>query len=188
MVRKCALLLLVFYAIVTVIAQDPGFRGLRWGMSRDAVIQAEGRPDRENESEVVYDSTLVAGHEASLSFAFGSDGGLVSGGYTFTAHYVMSRADEYTRDFDDIDQKLGRIHGEPSMRKDEWRAGRVGSRGDVAIRNRSLALFTGWDVGDTTILHVMLQGRREVEHVLIYRPAAAGSAADFHHYMMTSGL
>ena len=188
MVRKCALLLLLFYAMVTVMAQDPGFRGLRWGTSRDAVIQAEGRPDRENESEVVYHSTLVAGHEAGLSFAFGSDGGLVSGSYTFTARYGISLADPYTRDFDDIDQRLGRIHGEPSMRRDEWRAGRVGSRGDAAIRNRSLTLFSGWDIGDTTILHVMQQGGSRVEHVLVYFPAAAGSATDLYHHMMTSGL
>ena len=191
-VRGTVIFLLLLSASVTVFAQDAGFRGFAWGTPRAAIIEAEGEPDTEHTTdagtELTYDSVLVAGHEAGLSFVIGPDGHLVLGGYEFTARYVVSFEDEYTRDFDDIDLKLSGIYGGPSVREDVWRANKRGTRGDSAIRSRALVFFSGWDAGDTTIIHVCRLAESGVEHMLFYMPEGKSSAAEALSRMTTSGL
>lgn len=155
----------------------PDIRKSRWGDSVQAVISAEGTPDRHRGQVLAYRAN-VGSLSANLYFQF-VKGRLNSATYFFVENH--SERNLYVRDFESIDQLLRKKYGTPAAENDTWSNDLY--RNDpleigMAIAAGHLMRVHTWKVGArTNIGHILSGDNYEIEHALQYSDSTAQEEA-----------
>lgn len=132
-----------------------GFRGHAWETTRSEVIRIEGTPDHVDEAEGIirYVGLQIGPHPVQATFYFTTDGVLLGGDYFFTVRHLFD-ADNYIRDFQDVDRRLSSVYGEPRLHETVW-IGERGSLSGAAVLNGDLILRSGWESEQGVIIHII---------------------------------
>lgn len=92
---------------------EPDFRQVKWGMSREEVIQIEGKAAlRSFSNELYYDNIEVSGDTAILHYEFVND-------KLYSASYTFHETDGYSC-YLNLLSGLKQKYGEPDYAYDEW--------------------------------------------------------------------
>lgn len=130
---------------------EPGSR-FAWGMSRENVVQAEGRPFSREESdglEYLSYRREIFGKRCLIVFVLASRR-LVSVRVNLIENYADK--DLYIAEYNKIREYLNRKLGEPRFNNVVWKDRAYAKRGEplgVAVTSGSLSLSSEWVAGDT---------------------------------------
>lgn len=147
------------------------FRGTVWGMTKDEVIEIEGRePDSSIGSVIYYDDLSVNGFQTDASFYF-DDNKLISGGYKFVFsglnHVSTMRSYETMRDI------LTNSYGEPIEVEELWTNENDPDKGKKDYYGRALSedrleLRNKWLKSDTSVLLAIYKEGVDITVTLSY--------------------
>jgi len=164
---------------VPLVAQDQEedytFRSTRWGMSKSEVIEQEGEPDHQEdsnsggyESAILYDGISVGRLDTYLIYYFTEDK-LVRGVYNFQEDHTSENT--YIDDFKKIKGILTNKYGRPEYDDEIWHKdlykddpdyyGFAVSIGDLEYRVR-------WETEETEIWLTLDGDNYEIDHHLYY--------------------
>ncbi len=137
---------------------DPDFREIKWGMTRDELLEIEGEPDGENESIIAYYDMEAAGLSAALCYNLNDDGLIYGSMYSIDeTHTNMT---DYVDDYYTILAALIKKYGEPLEDEIIWKDDLY--RDDpldwgMAVCVGHMSMFASWET-ETTKIYVVISG------------------------------
>lgn len=145
------------------------FRNTYWGMSKEAVKQAEKTElSAEDESAILYSNVNAAGFSADLFYQF--DGGaLVSGAYMISETHTDYNA--YIEDYENSKEALIEVYGTPQKDGVTW-SNDVFKQDEqyygMAVAYGYLSYTSVW-ITETSTITLGLNGDNfEISHVILY--------------------
>ncbi len=161
-------------ARVTLAPEEADFRNLKWGMSKDEIINAEGTGFSEMENGSMY-YTRVREEEypADAQYDF-VDEKLAQGTFYITEDKENNSIDVY--DYDELVDSLKQRFGEPQMVQDHYYDESVKTddreqHADLILKNK-LNYRTAWLLDDTELRVVMINRGGKLCIGLQYKDAA----------------
>jgi hypothetical protein len=161
-------LLLIGSAALSVAAEKPDFRNVRWGMTQQEVKQAEKLALAYADQEMLGYETTLAGFDCNLIYLFQNDR-LYRAGYIFT-HMHMNCTD-FIDDYDKVKDLLKQKYGEPKQDDVLWKDDLYRddpSHWGMAIITGDLELCATWEKGQTIIILYLAGDNFETQFGLTY--------------------
>jgi hypothetical protein len=146
--------------------EPAGFRGHPIGTSREAYIEAEGKPDKRQDGDLLYTDEQLSSMGVTIRVGF-LDGELVGGSYKFTETY--RNKDKFVRDFRRVNELLREKYGPPdnNMReRDDNKDTDIGTE----LMADELFFSDTWifPKDDLRIVHLLTEFGDEVGHIIAY--------------------
>lgn len=166
--------------IITALLVHPGvvlaenFGAADWGMSPEAVRQAETRPNRTPigvSDYLIYEASLPDIHRTRLVYQF-QDGGLSTGRFLFEPEPDAAPA-AWIEQFERIRSLIGQQYGEPvatEVLQADPTAELTPADWPGALSNDRLILKTRWRTDETILVQQLAWNQDGPHHQVIYRP------------------
>ena len=147
------------------------FRNTHWGMSKEQVIETEGKPVRDEIVEglnaIAYDSKIDEKHCAIIYYF--AENKLVSSKYHFLHNHINLNL--YLFDFANLKKNLIKKYGEPKEHKPVWLNDLYkNSPDDIgrAISYGHLKLLTKWETPETNIFLGIMGDNYKIKLIIEY--------------------
>lgn len=149
----------------------PHFRQARWGMSKEQIIELEGKPTEEDKKEglnlIVYDSE-IDNKRCAILFIFAEDK-LVRTKYHFLHNHINKNL--YIHDYRKIRESLIGKYAEPKENKTVWLNNLYKNDPDDwgrAIGYGHLRYFAKWEMSETSIFLNLSGDNRKINLTVEY--------------------
>lgn len=160
----------LFLALSIAFCKDEfDFRKVKWGMSKQSVIESESDKDPfDTDNALYYKKQRVGGFDADLFYFFSKDS-LVRAKYVFIEEH--SNENDHINDYTTVKDILTSKYGEPSKSDVAWKNNLFRNNPDhkgLAVSIGHLVYYSLWKAGSTTLIHVLSGDNYKIKHVCEY--------------------
>lgn len=172
--RKKLVIVIIMLVLITGGVQAADFREVNWGMSKEEVIQKEGKPIVTDGSVIVYKVSLF-GSDFELVYQFHKNK-LTTAIYSSIENY-LSNYGQYISDYNSINNKLKQKYGVPEAEEKLYQNKAYKNTGDALnLQLGYLRMISTWETERTNISHLLMNsgdlgeyGELIIDHALFYK-------------------
>lgn len=158
-----------------MVATNPPFRNIQWGMSMEEVKKVETSKLLEEKPDLMNYQDSVNGLDTWVLYIF-VDNRLVRAGYYFIERH--SNKTDYISDYKTLDKSLTQKYGRPVHEDTIWKNDLYQDDPEdwgMALSVGHLVMLEKWETLETIVEHVLSGDNFDIIHVVNYRSKALGS-------------